>query len=74
MFAPMTGAELIRKLRAVARKRGGVFETIASRGKGSHITVVFDDKRTIVPDPRRELKTGTLHAILKQLGLNAGDL
>jgi mRNA interferase HicA len=45
-----------------------------ARGKGSHGTLYFGGARAVVPDLKRELKTGTLHAILKQLGLTLDDL
>jgi mRNA interferase HicA len=32
------------------------------------------DKLTIVRNPKDELKTGTLHAMLRQLGLTPDDL
>jgi mRNA interferase HicA len=34
----------------------------------------YGDKRTIVRNPKDELKTGTLHAMLSQLGLTLADL
>jgi mRNA interferase HicA len=30
----------------------------------------MSDRRTVVRNPKDELKTGTLHAMLKQLGLS----
>jgi len=47
---------------------------VAERGKGSHGTLYYGDKRTIVRNPQDELKTGTLHAMLSQLGLTLADL
>lgn len=46
---------------------------VAHRGKGSHGTLYFGDKRTIVRNLKDELKTGTLHAMLKQLGIDPKD-
>lgn len=69
----VTGRELLRHLRRVARKRGVVFAIDASRGKGDHVTVWFGPRFTILGD-RGELKTGTLHGMLKQLGLRLEDL
>ena len=34
----------------------------------------FGDRRTVLRNPRDELKTGTLNAMLKQLGLKEEDL
>jgi mRNA interferase HicA len=32
------------------------------------------DRRTVLRNPKDELKTGTLHAMLKQLGLKEEDI
>ena len=39
-------------------------------GKGSHGIMILGDRRTVVRNPKDELKSGTLHAMLKQLGLS----
>ncbi|HVR98861.1 MAG TPA: type II toxin-antitoxin system HicA family toxin [Thermoanaerobaculia bacterium] len=44
------------------------------RGKGSHGTLYFGARFTMVRNLKEELKTGTLHAMLKQLGLSLQDL
>jgi mRNA interferase HicA len=44
------------------------------RGKGSHGTLYFGLARTVLQDLKRELPPGTLHAMLKQLGLTQNDL
>lgn len=49
-------------------------EFTAERGKGSHGTLRLGDRITIVRNLKDELKTGTLHAMLKQLGLTLEDL
>jgi len=43
-------------------------------GKGSHGTLTLGHRRTIVRNPKDELKTGTYHSMLKQLGLAERDL
>ena len=70
----MAGNEFIRKVRRLGRTRGVNVTFIAERGKGSHGTLYYGDKRTIVRNPKDELKTGTLHAMLSQLGLTLADL
>ncbi len=47
---------------------------VPERGKGSHGTLYFGDRLTIVRNPKDELKTGTLHAMLAQLGLTRAEL
>lgn len=49
-------------------------EIRAERGKGSHGTLYFGDRFTIIRNLKDELKTGTLHAMLGQLGLTLEDL
>lgn len=70
----MKGSELIRRVRRLGRQRGVPVEVQAERGKGSHRLLYFGNSRTVVPDPKAELKSGTLHAMLKQLGLTLRDL
>ena len=70
----MKGSELIRRLQQYARAHGVHCEIDEKRGKGSHITLYLGDKSTIVRNPKDELKTGNVHAILKQLGLSQSDL
>lgn len=69
----MTGAELVRRLRRLARKRGVAFRFDARHGKGDHGMLHYDARRAILGD-QGELPKGTLHAILKQLGLGSEDL
>lgn len=65
MYTP----ELIRKLRAYAKEHDFRFEIVKHRGKGSHQTIHLGNAKTIVPFSSKELKPGTLHDILKQLGV-----
>ena len=44
------------------------------RGKGSHVTPYFGKHLTVVRNPKDELKTGSLHAMCKQLGIEKADL
>lgn len=43
-------------------------------GKGSHGALYLNGQKTIVRNLKDELKTGTFHAMLKQLGINEIDL
>jgi mRNA interferase HicA len=70
----MKGAELVRRLRKLGRTRGIAVEFVPERGKGSHGTLYFGKRMTVVRDLKDEVKTGTLHAMLKQLGLTLQDL
>jgi mRNA interferase HicA len=70
----MTGNEFIRKVRRLGRRRDVKVAFVSERGKGSHGTLYYGDKLTIVRNPKDELKTGTLHAMLTQLGVTLSDL
>jgi mRNA interferase HicA len=68
------GNEFLKKLRKLAKERGIPFEWHPNLGKGSHGILKFGDKKTVLRNVKDELKTGTLHAMLKQLGLSEKDL
>ena len=70
----VTGAEFLRKLKAIAGRRGIDMRLDHKRGKGSHGTLYFGAGRTILPDLKRELEPGTLRAILRQIGLIPNDM
>ena len=70
----MRGSEFLRLVEKVGRTRGVVVNFIPRRGKGSHGTLYFGEKFTIVCNLKRELKKGTFHGMLKQLGLIADEL
>ena len=63
----MKRERLVSRLRRYARKNGLNFLLTASRGKGSHVTIVVGNRRTIVKSG--ELKPGYVALLLKQLGL-----
>lgn len=49
-------------------------ELSPERGKGSHGTLYLGSRFTVIRNLKDELRTGTLHAMLKQLGLTLEDL
>ena len=68
------GSEFVSRVQKLAKRKGMHAEYRAERGKGSHGTLYFGSRRAIVRNLKDELKTGTLHAMLKQLGLKRTDL
>jgi predicted RNA binding protein YcfA (HicA-like mRNA interferase family) len=64
----MTSSELLRKLRRLGAR------VVTGRGKGGHVMVLLNAHKTFVPTGSRELKGGTLRAILHDLGLAIDDL
>lgn len=70
----MKGTELIQRVQRYAKVHGLACHVDQKRGKGSHVTLYLGERLTIVRNPKDELKTGTLHAMLRQLGLSLSDL
>jgi mRNA interferase HicA len=70
----MRGNEFIKRVQKLAKTHGVTCSVNASRGKGSHITLYFGDHVSVVRNPKDELKTGTYHSMLKQLGIAESDL
>jgi len=66
----MKGSEFIKKLTKLARSKNIKIEIIQRRGKGSHSTLIFGNRFTIITNLKNELKTGTYLAMLKQLGIH----
>jgi mRNA interferase HicA len=59
---------------ALARERGIGIRLVEKRGKGSHATLYLGQRMTIVRNPKDELKSGTLHAMCRQLGVKKEEL
>jgi mRNA interferase HicA len=73
-YGAVHGSELVRKLRRLAKERGLEFSYEPRHGKGSHGQLFFGDKLTTVKDPKKEIGSGLLHDMLKQLDLKKEDL
>src|SRR5438876_10821587 len=65
----MTGNELLRRLRRLGRPRGVAVRFDEERGKGSHGTLYFGERFTVIKDRRAETRPGLPHSMLRQLGL-----
>ncbi|MEA3643858.1 MAG: type II toxin-antitoxin system HicA family toxin [Lamprobacter sp.] len=70
----MKGSEFIQRVKRYAKAHALFCHVDQKRGKGSHVTLYLGDRLTTVRNPKDELKTGTLNAMLKQLGLSLNDL
>jgi predicted RNA binding protein YcfA (HicA-like mRNA interferase family) len=68
------GAEFVRRIQRLGRQRGVAVGVKAERGKGSHGTLYYGDRFTVVKDRKKELSPGLLSAMLAQLGLSRDDL
>ena len=70
----MTGAEFIRKIRKLGRMRNVPVRFTERRGKGSHGTLFYGERSTIVKHRKAEIGPGLLGTMLKDLGLTRDDL
>jgi mRNA interferase HicA len=70
----LKGSEFVSRVQKAVKEKGIHAEYRSERGKGSYGTPYFGSRRTIVGNLKDELKTGTFHAMLKQLGLKMKDL
>jgi mRNA interferase HicA len=59
---------------ALGKRHGVPVVVEATRGKGSHQTLYYGDRKTIVRNPKDELKIGMYYAMLNQLGITDRDL
>lgn len=70
----VTGVEFLRAVRMLARARNWPCTWRPDLGKGSHGVLIVNGRRTVVRHLSDELKLGTLHAMLKQLGLSQSEI
>lgn len=68
------GAEFLRKLKAVARRKKLPYRWVPERGVGSHGTLYVGTRFTVVKDLKKELGPGLLSDMCKQLGICKEDL
>lgn len=70
----MNGNELIRKIRALGRRRDIPVKFYPKPGKGSHGVLFFGSRRTTIKDRRHEIGAGLLADMPRQLGIHKRDL
>jgi mRNA interferase HicA len=69
----MTGNELVRRLRGLARRQRLPFRYEGRPGKGSHGRIYLGDRLTTIPALTHEIAR-LLTKILRDLGLSRRDL
>jgi mRNA interferase HicA len=67
------GVEFLRRLKRLARRRGWAFAWHPGLGKGSHGKLFLNGRQTTVCDLKREVATGSLHGMLRQLDISTAD-
>ena len=68
------GAEFLRMMKAVARRKKLTFRWVPQRGVGSHGTLYVGSRFTVVKDLKKELGPGLLSDMCKQLSIRKEDL
>ena len=63
----MKREQFLRELRSIARQRSVEFSVVVTKGKGSHVTVYFGERATIIK--HGELPPGYVRLVRKQLGI-----
>ena len=71
---PVNGRQFIRKVRKAGRNAGVQVSFDQSRGKGSHGTLWYGDKFTVVSAHTTDIGPGLLHDMLRDLGLTRDDI
>ena len=69
----MKGRDFVERVLEIGRERGVPVRMDTKRGKGSHITVYYGARKTVVKDRRKEIPAGLLSAMIRQLGLDRRD-
>ena len=67
------GREFMKRVSELGAARAVPVRVEAKRGKGSHITLYYGPRKTVVKDLRKEIAPGLLSAMLRQLGLTRRD-
>lgn len=70
----MNGSELLKQLKKIAKERVLRIELVRERGKGSHGTLYFGNRYTVMKDRKKEIGPGLLKKMLKDLGLEKSDI
>lgn len=68
------GAEFLRKVTRLGARHGTEVRFVAGHGKGSHGTLYYGSKFTTLKDRNKELGSGLVSAMCKQLGINRNEL
>jgi len=68
------GSEFLRNVKAIARRNKIAYRWNPERGVGSHGTLYFGGRHTVVKDLKKELGPGLLADMCRQLGIRREDL
>jgi mRNA interferase HicA len=70
----MKGSEFLRKVKSTAKRKKLAYRWSPERGVGSHGTLYLGERFTVVKDLKKEIGSGLLADMCKQLGIRKEDL
>lgn len=70
----VNGNELLKKIKKLAKEKNKYFEIFKAHGKGSHSTLKYGEKKTIIKDLKKKIGPGLLLKMLKQLDIDKSEL
>lgn len=70
----MNGNELLKKLKKLGKQNNIAVRFETKRGKGSHGTLYYGNRKTILKDRKKEIGPGLLSKMLAELGLDKNDM
>ena len=66
----MKGRDFIARVFEIGRERDVPVRIDTERGKGSHVTLYYGSRFTIVKDRRKDIGPGLKSSMIRQLGLD----
>ncbi len=70
----VNGNELLKKLKKLGKQNNIAIRFETKRGKGSHGTLYYGNRKTILKDRKKEIGPGLLSKMLAELGLDKNDM
>ncbi len=70
----MKAGEFLRRVKRLAERTGVASAFVARHGKGSHGTLYYGSRLTVVKDLKKELSENLLHDMCRHLGIDKRDL
>lgn len=70
----VNGNELLKKLKKLGKQNNIAVRFETKRGKGSHGTLYYGNRKTILKDRKKEIGPGLLSKMLAELGLDKNDM
>jgi mRNA interferase HicA len=68
------GSEFLKKVQKVAKSKGLRYSFVPAKGKGSHGTLYVGQAFTTVKDRKKELGSGLLRSMCRDLGIDPNEL